>query len=443
MSNQTFTQEILDVESDGQLALSIPEAVEANIKDYYWVNQSREIINTQQDLDLMERRLIFSIVSLVQPDDEEFKTYTISIKELAKLIGVEGKSFYERVERAITQLQSKQVHVTNGGTRTVMTWVKTAIYKDGEGRVTIKLNEDLAPYLRDLKRAYTKFRLNNVLKLKSEYNWRLYELLKEREFRKERIIKVKDLRYLLNIPDDKYKMLKHLRELIDRAQQELEEKTDICFTYDIHKRVGRSVESFIFRISKNVKNQSNEQEVANYDAETLLQLLAEHGVHRKKAVQLAKMYHPFYIEENVRHVRTMNAGQSIRNLAGYIVKAIEENYANSQYDYPIDDPLFGLELGNVEQGIEEATASDLATLRAIIANFKDMLSRRVKASEDVSPERLQQIAIERDGMLLDALTTIQKKRKSLRKPPLLYEDLSSDPYLRPIYEKWEEAQNPF
>lgn len=72
-----------------------------------------------------------------------------------------------------------------------MTWVKTSIYKDGEGRVTIKLNEDLAPFLRDLKRAYTKFRLNNVLKLKSEYNWRLYELLKEREFRKERIIKAR------------------------------------------------------------------------------------------------------------------------------------------------------------------------------------------------------------------------------------------------------------
>lgn len=440
MSDQTKTHEILDVEQNGQLALSVPEAVEANIKDYYWVNQSREIINTQQDLDLMERRLIFSIVSLVQPDDEEFKTYTVSIKELGKLIGVEGGSFYERVEKALSQLQSKQVKIVQGDTRTVMTWVKTAIYKEGEGRVTIKLNEDLAPFLRDLKRAYTKFRLNNVLKLKSEYNWRLYELLKEREFRKERIIKVKELRHLLNIPDDKYKMLKHLRELIDRAQQELEEKTDITFTYDIHKRVGRSVESFIFRISKNVKNQNSDQEVANYDAETLLQLLAEHGVHRKKAVQLAKTYHPFYIEENVRHVRTMNAGQSIRNLAGYTVRAIEENYANSLYDSPIDDPLFGLELGNVEQGIEEATAADLATLKAIIANFKDVVLRRMKTAEDATPERLQQVADERDAMLLDALTTIQKKRKSQRKPPLLYEDLTSDPYLRPIYEKWEASQ---
>lgn len=440
MSNQSVTQEILDIETNGQLSLAMPEAVEANIKDYYWVNQSKEILNTQQDLDLMERRLIFSIVSLVQPDDEEFKTYTISIKGLAKLIGIEGKSFYERVERAITQLQSKQVHFTQGDTRTVMTWVKTAVYREGEGRVTIKLNEDLAPYLRDLKRAYTKFRLHNVLKLKSEYNWRLYELLKEREFRKERIIKVSELRYLLNIPEGKYKMLKHLRELLDRAQAELEEKTDICFTYDIYKRVGRSVESFIFRIQKNMKNQIREKEVANYDAERLLQLLAEHGVHRKKAVYLAQTYHPFYIEENVRHVRAMNAGNSIRNLAGYVVKAIEENYANSLYDTPIDDPLFGLELGNVEQGFEEANKADLDTLNTIISNYKDLLHRKLGHNE-YTTERLQEIALERDEILLGALTTIQKKRKSHHKPPLLYEDISGNPYLRPIYDKWEQLQH--
>ncbi|TYP74104.1 replication initiation protein [Paenibacillus methanolicus] len=441
MSDQAIAQEELAVEADGQLALNLPEAVEADIKDYYWVNQSREIINAQQDLDLTERRLIFSLVSLVQPDDEEFKTYTVSIKELANLIGVEGKSFYERVEKAIDSLQSKQLKLSHDNTRQKITWVQSATYKDGEGRVTIKLSEDLAPFFRNLKRAYTKFRLKNVLKLKSEYNWRLYEVLKEREFRKERIIKVNELRHLLNIPDDKYKMLKHLRELIDRAQVELEEKTDIFFTYDIHKRVGRSVESFIFRIHKNTKNMNNDQEVANYDAETLLQLLVENGIHRKKAVQLAKAYHPFYIEENVRHVRAMSAGQTIRNMAGYIVKAIEENYANSLFDTPIDDAMFGLELRNVEQGFEESTAADVETLDAIVANFKSMLARF--ASSDASVERLQQIAEERDAMLLEALTTIQKKRKTLRKPPLLFEDMAGDPYLKPIYEKWEEAQYPF
>ncbi|MBO7745781.1 MULTISPECIES: replication initiation protein [Paenibacillus] len=439
MVEQVTDQEELDVEPDGQLALTMPESVEANIKDYYWVNQSREIINAQQDLDLTERRLIFSLVSLVQPDDEEFKTYTVSIKDLANLIGVEGKSFYERVERAIDQLQSKQLKLSHENTRQKITWVQSATYKDGEGRVTIKLSEDLAPFFRNLKRAYTKFRLKNVLKLKSEYNWRLYELLKEREFRKERIFKVKELRHLLNIPDDKYKMLKHLRELIDRAKVELEEKTDISFTYDIHKRVGRSVESFIFRINKNTNNQHSDQEEINYDAENLLQMLLENGIHRKKAVQLAKAYHPFYIEENIRHVRSMNAGQSIRNMAGYIVKALEENYANSLYDTPIDDPMFGLELRNVEQGLEEASNTDIEVFNAIVANFKGMLHRL----SDPTPERLKEIAEERDRMLIEALSTVQKKRKAQRKPPLLYDDIAGDPYMKAIYEKWENSSLPF
>ncbi|WP_054943601.1 replication initiation protein [Paenibacillus ihuae] len=436
MSSKTNDLDVLDIEENGQLTLNMPEVVEANIKDYYWVNQSREIINAQQDLDLTERRLIFSLVSLVQPDDEEFKSYTVSIKDLANLIGVEGKSFYERVEKAIDQLQSKQIVFSNDQTRQKITWVQSATYMDGEGRVTIKLSEDLAPFFRNLKRAYTKFRLKNVIKLKSEYSWRLYELLKEREFRKERVLKISELRHLLNIPSEKYKMLKHLRELIDRAQQELEEKTDITFTYDIHKRVGRSVESFIFRISKNNKNVNNEQESANYDAETLLQLLAENGIHRKKAVQLAKTYHPFYIEENVLHAQGMNAGQTVRNMAGYIVKAIEENYANSLHDTPLDDPLFGMELRNVEQGIEEMTAVDIEVLKNIVINFKALLTRLTEPSA----ERLQQIAIERDEMLMQGLSTIQKKRKTLNRPPLLYDDVIGDPYLRQAYEKWESSE---
>ncbi|MGU3473105.1 replication initiation protein [Paenibacillus sp. D51F] len=442
MSEQSQEQDELDVEDNGQLVLSMPEAVEATIKDYYWVNQSREIINAQQDLDLTERRLIFSLVSLVQPDDEEFKTYTVSIKDLANLIGVEGKSFYSRVEKAIDSLQSKQLILSHDkNTRQKITWVQSATYKDGEGRVTIKLSEDLAPLFRNLKRAYTKFRLKNVIKLKSEYSWRLYEILKEREFRKERILKISELRHLLNIPDDKYKMLKHIRELIENAQRELEEKTDISFTYEIHKRVGRTVDSFIFRISKNKNNLNSEQEIANYDAERLLQLLAENGIHQKKAVQLAKTYHPFYIEENVRHAQAMKIGQSIRNMAGYIVKAIEENYANSLYDTPLDDPLFGLELGNVERGFEEGKMADLETLESIVLNFKTMLNRATQT--EPTAERLAHIAAERDEMLLNAMYTVQKKRKSLHKPPLLYDDISGNPYLRTIYEKWERSQNPF
>lgn len=431
----------LEIEEDGQLAIKEDSEVPATIKDYYWINQSKEIINAQQDLTLMERRLIFALVSLVQPDDDEFKTYTVQIKDLANLLGVAEKSFYERVEKTVDQLQSKQLVIENDKIRQKITWVQSATYVKGEGRVTIKLSEDLAPFFRNLKRAYTKYRLKNVLMLKSEYSWRLYEILKEREFRKERVLRISELRHLMNIPDDKYKMLKHLRELLDSAQKEIEDKTDISFTYDVHKRIGRSVDSFIFKISNNTKTNQNEQEIANYDAETLLHLLAEHGIHRKKAVQLARKYHPFYLEENVRHAISINIGDSIRNMAGFLIKAIEDNYANSNWDFPHEDALFGLEIRNVEQRMEEATAADVEILRNVARNYRDLINR--ESSKITNADDLHKFGKERDDILLKSLDTIQKKRKNSHMPPLLFEDLMQEPYLKQTYERWEEIQTYF
>lgn len=194
------------------------ELFEAEIKPSYWVNQSTDLVNMRQDLNLTERRIIYSLIALVQPDDKDFKTYVVQIKELAELIGITENSFYERVEKAIDGLQSKQLVIERGtGNNKIIdkiTWVQRATYIRGEGQIRIKLSEDLAQYLLNLK-SYTKYRLMNVLKLKSEYSWRIYELLKEREWRHKpiivgerkwktsRVVKVEDLRKLLNIPEDK------------------------------------------------------------------------------------------------------------------------------------------------------------------------------------------------------------------------------------------------
>lgn len=422
------------IEEDGQLSLKIEETP-AEIKDYYWVTQSNEFINLRHNLDLMERRIIFSLAALVQPDDEEFKTYTIHVKDLADLLGYKGKSLYERVEKTIDQLQSKQLVFENDKILQKITWIQSATYMKGEGRVRIKLSEDLAPYFRNLSNRFTRYRLKYVFKLQSVYSWRMYELLKEREFRKERILTVQELRDKLEIPPDKYKGNKHLRILIDLTQKEIEGKTDIRFTYDVYKRRGRAIESFIFRIEENRKNALLEKEAISHDAEKLLTMLAKYGIHRKKALQLATRYHPFYIEDNVRYVLGTVPEKSIRNLSGYIIKAIENNYAGSSYDKPYDDALFGMELHHVHEELEELTKTDIETLKKVMNTYQNLLLRGNIKSAD----QIDRIGREREQTLLKTLDTIQERRKRQNKPPLLLEDLQ-DPLLRNIYEKWEQLQ---
>ncbi|KMY49775.1 hypothetical protein AC625_09680 [Peribacillus loiseleuriae] len=113
------------------------ELFQADIKPYYWVNQSNNLINLTQDLTLTERRLVYSLIALVQPDDHDFKTYIISIKDLADLIGLKGNSFHERVESAIDGLMKKQIILQTGeGKHSIVDkiqWVQRATYINGSG----------------------------------------------------------------------------------------------------------------------------------------------------------------------------------------------------------------------------------------------------------------------------------------------------------------------
>lgn len=418
--------------------------LEAELKPYYRVNQSNELINARQDLNLTERRIIYSLVSLVQPEDEDFKNYVLQIKELANLIGVAESSFYERVEKAVDGLQSKFFVIEqpdpkgkNNNVIHKINWIQQASYMKGEGLIRIKLSDTLAEYLLNLKK-YTGYQLMNVLQLKSEYSWRMYELLKEREPWNKRVIKVKELRNLLGIPDDKLTMMKNFRTVVlDKAKEEIEEKTDLRFEYEIHKTVGRKIESFVFYIFKNNQNidKSLSEEAVGYDVQTLFNRLIINGVRREKATAYIKTYHPRFIEDNLNYV--MQSNDDVSNIAGYIVKAIENNYADSLHEVDEqDNPLYRLMAGNYENQIKEMNKSDILELEEVYDYFLKVIQKE----KPTSPEELKLIGEEREKRIFKRIEMIQKRRKDKKIPFLTADDVSKSK-VKMFFDKWKEEHN--
>lgn len=415
---------------------------DATIKPYYRVSQSRDMVLSPQDLTLMERRILYTLISLVQPDDTFFKTYSIYLKDLSELIGLNDNSFYKRVEETIDGLQGKLAVFEyidpslNKRVRHKVNWLHSATYVEGEARVIVRLHEDLAPFLRDFKK-YVSYRIQNVLQLRSEYSWRLYELLKSFEFRGNKIYKVKELRNLLNIPDDKYALMKNFRALLDSVQKELKQKTDLSFTYEIAKKVGRNIDSFIFYIYPNTANlHDNTDESTEHDIQMLVSLLIRNGVHNKKAVEIVRTYHPKYVEENIRYVLLLHQGASMRNLAGYIVKAIKDNYADSSFERDSYENLFfNMKLKTVDAYIEESIRADVTKLQEVYDRFNQL----ALSGSYTTTEGLAMISQERDKASMDLLSMLQRKRKIDKLPPLLLDDVKHHPFLRKIYEQWEQA----
>ncbi|MGG6447728.1 replication initiation protein [Pseudobacillus badius] len=428
----------MDHPRDEQLSLEIEDA---DIRPYYWINQSNELINARQDLSINERRIVYALVSLVQPDDKDFKMYSLPIKELANLIGVSEKSFYERVEKAVDGLQSKMFVIeTYDSTKgqvivNKINWIQQATYLKGEGIVRIKLSDALADYLVNLK-TYTKYQLFNVLQFKSEYSWRIYELLKERQPWGKRIIKVNELRRLLNIADDKLTLMKNFRNVVlDKAKNEINAKTDIHFEYDVHKRKGRKIESFIFYIHRNESNIDKylTEEAVDYDVKTLLNRLIANGVKRKKAEEFIGKYHPRYIEENILYVMR-STGDSIANLAGYIVKAVENNYAESIYEAnKKEQSLYSIVQKDYSNRLNIKAKEDVKALEAINSYYMTVIQKEKPSSLEL----VREIGKEREKVLFKKLNDIQLERQNMNYPPLTLDDIEESP-IKPFFEQWQK-----
>ncbi|PLR70591.1 replication initiation protein [Bacillus sp. UMB0728] len=432
------------------------ELFEAEVKPSYWVNQSTSLINMAQNLNVTERRIIYTLIALVQPDDKDFKSYLLRIKDLADLIGYKGKSIYSQVEKAIDGIMNKQIVIysTDGKQRIVdkIQWVQQATYMQGQGLVKIRLSDALARYLLNLE-FYTKYRLINVLKLNSEYSWRIYELLKEYEWKNRpieqhtktgikkwksyRIMKVSEIRNILGIPDETLKEMSNFKAVVlNKAKKELKEKTDIEFDYETYKKNGRNIDQFIFYINRN--NQHNERleiESIKQDMQSILFLLIRHGVRRDYAVALAETFTYEYLDANIRYALQQNL-YNVKNTAGYLVKAIEENYANYEGLKEKSDevrPLFNVIITQVDHRLSELTNNNNQELIHTLKRFENFLLQNPDQTD------LKELVEERKQAIIQHITDIQNARKSSKYPPLLLEDITH-PTIHEIFKEWKTEE---
>lgn len=296
----------------------------------YIVTQSNKLIETPTGLDLQERRIILTLASLIQPNDEDFRLHRIKVKDLADILGIQEKNFYKKVKDVVTRLQKKTLTVVSeSGNDLNVQWLASSEYFSGEGYVELEFSKKLEPYLLKLQKEYTPFKLRNVLRLRSEYSMKMYELLKQYEKLHKRELSYADLRYVLEIPESKYRQYGHFKDkVLKQAQTELKEKTDLCFTYDEIKR-GRKVVGFVFHIKKNtllLRDVINQEELQDEP----YGLLVRFGIRPQTASQMTFAYSSKWITENVKYVVDTKAKEDIDNISGYIIKAIENNYAEVQ-----------------------------------------------------------------------------------------------------------------
>ncbi|MGE1129107.1 replication initiation protein, partial [Bacillus wiedmannii] len=177
--------------------------------------------------------------------------YTFPIKQFHDLLGLSGSTKYTELSKITKELVSKVIEIRIGEELIQVSWLSSAIYNKNKGTIDLRFDPLLKPFLLELSSKFTSYRLANVVKLKSTYAIRIYELLKQYEHIKERTISLENLRYYLDAIDVYPNYANFKQRVLKPSQKELNQKTDISFEFEEIK-LGRKVQKirFIIRSQK-------------------------------------------------------------------------------------------------------------------------------------------------------------------------------------------------
>lgn len=225
------------------LATDVIETNENNL-----VTKSNMLIEANYKLGVVEQKIILCLASNIHPKDSDFKTYTLPIKEFHKLLGLKGSPKYSELRQITKELMQKVFEVRINKKIIQVAWLSYVAYNESEGTIDVRFDPFLRPYLLQLKREFTSYKLENVVKLKSSYAIRIYELLKQYEKLQERTILLADLRKMLGAEDIYPAYGNFKQRVLIPAQKELKKKTDINFEIEEIK-VGKKVDKVKFVIT--------------------------------------------------------------------------------------------------------------------------------------------------------------------------------------------------
>jgi len=215
------------------------------------VTKSNDLNLRAYQLNKTEQLLVLTIASMVQPQDQDFKTYKLYVKDFMDLIDVSDKSKYVELPKITKSLMMKVIEIKKTHSLLQVAWFSSVEHIPGEGLIEVEFSPKLKPYLLNLKDNFVTYSLNQVTKLSSKYSIRFYELLKQFQFKKIVQFEMNEFRDLVGLDDSIYPRYSNMKpKVLLVAQKEINNKTDINFNFEEIK-TGRKVTSLKFYIKAN------------------------------------------------------------------------------------------------------------------------------------------------------------------------------------------------
>lgn len=221
--------------------------------------KSNAFVGASYGLGVVEQRLILLAILKARETDSMSeaigKTLTIHASDYMTHFGVDRATAYKCLENAVNGLYESEYRfieiLPNGERKTHRErFVSGVAYSDGLGLVQLKFTPETVPLVVGLSENFTKYEIEQVAKLSSQYALRLYEILSQWRAKGQCTLDLAELRFKFSLLDDEYlRMHDFKKRVLDYAIAEINEHTDLTASYEQHKR-GRVITGFTFTIKQ-------------------------------------------------------------------------------------------------------------------------------------------------------------------------------------------------
>ena len=303
------------------------------------IRKSNELIEARYRLSNWEQRLVFTLLTDVYRQDQEFKRYRIRVADFAEMWGLESdNSLYEKVQEAADSLLGKTVQLSDDPkVSEKVAWLEYVKYVRGSGVVEMEFHSSLKPYLLQLKNYYTEYQLGYVVNFKNQYTIRIYELLRMEAFKAidsnfSRSFQYEELRVLLAISKKEYTLFGNFNlRVIIPSVEEICAHTDLDITEVRYGKTGRKVADITFFVKVRSADEmldpqpKTTEEPPKGKTHPLIDRLTSLGF----AVETASKYKTKYgvkrIERNIAYTLAKQQAGLVKNFPAYLNGAIKDD----------------------------------------------------------------------------------------------------------------------
>ena len=304
------------------------------------VIQDNRVIAARYDMSAQEKDIFYLLLAQIRKDDSPARVYKIAIKDLKEWKGkdIDHTHFKRIAKRLLSRVLSIPVEE---GEFFEVNLVSSSEYLKGMGTIELELSHKIRSFLVGLKRDFTSLQLGEVLSLRSKYAKRIYEMLCQYRDTKVFRISVDELKCrlcLLNAKTgvEKYPKFTWLKKyVLDAAQKELIQKSDITFTYEAIK-TGRKYTHLRFKIKDNkpIVLQTHNTQVAipkesavEESEERILQKLVEkYQLSAWQAHRILKNVPLREIHKTTYAIQLEIINKKLHNIGGYTAKVFDQKY---------------------------------------------------------------------------------------------------------------------